>query len=256
MMGITALSALLWLLGAFTLTKQDLVRLNVSPVVMAECGKQVALNCSVSSLRDGLSIKRMAWIQNNRSLCTINNEETITLHHKSTQSNFRCDYKNGHLSLVFENVQPQETGESVVYMCKLHSNHELKHAYSTLDLQECCINTEGWVTSDGAACTFTKVYPDGDVHWFLGSHKISGRLLRSNTTKRVEEGGWLTIHSFLKMKDSHVSYNCSLWSPTSRQYISSILLHSPERRVKSGVGPHLPMWIVLFVSILLLVIMN
>ncbi|KAF1395054.1 hypothetical protein PFLUV_G00007560 [Perca fluviatilis] len=164
----TALYTLLWLLTAFV-TPQELVTLSVTPKITAECGKQVTINCNVSSSRHGLSIKHMNWSQNNRSFCSVDNEGNIT-HHRHTLSHFHCEYKHGQLSLIFKRVQPLESGD---YRCKLQSNQGAKHQYTIVELQECCGIVEGVSTSDGPACTFKYVYPDGDVHWFHGSHHLS-----------------------------------------------------------------------------------
>lgn len=90
---------------------------------------------------------------------------------------------------------------------------------------ECCEIVEGDLRSEGPTCTFKHVYPDGDVHWFHGSHSLSDGSLH-NTTKRVDEGGWLTIHSNLKWKSSGMPFNCSLKSTKSGSYIASTLVHN------------------------------
>lgn len=86
---------------------------------------------------------------------------------------------------------------------------------------------EGFLTSHGPGCTFKHVYPDGDVHWFQGSHHLSDGNLEYRTTKSVEEGGWLTITSYLERESSDVPYNCSLKSTKSGRYIASALVHNP-----------------------------
>ncbi|XP_031145386.1 uncharacterized protein LOC116043030 [Sander lucioperca] len=259
-MGYTALHTLLWLLTAFVLTTQEFVKLNVTPKITAECGKQVTLTCNVSSSRHGLSIKHMNWSQKNRSFCSVDSEGNIS-HHMHTLSHFHCEYKHGQLSLIFKRVQPLESGD---YRCKLQSNQGAKHQYTRVELQECCGIVEGVSTSGGPACTFKNVYPDGDVHWFHGSHNLSDGSVRQHTTKHVDEGGWLTIHSDLEWKSSTVPYNCSLKSITSGRYITCTSVQNSELLVitrsqqhthlgGNGVGSQGPMWTILCISILLAV---
>uniref|UniRef100_A0A8D0DHE6 Ig-like domain-containing protein n=1 Tax=Sander lucioperca TaxID=283035 RepID=A0A8D0DHE6_SANLU len=110
------------------------VKLNVTPKITAECGKQVTLTCNVSSSRHGLSIKHMNWSQKNRSFCSVDSEGNIS-HHMHTLSHFHCEYKHGQLSLIFKRVQPLESGD---YRCKLQSNQGAKHQYTRVELQGQC----------------------------------------------------------------------------------------------------------------------
>ncbi|XP_044046431.1 uncharacterized protein LOC122873589 [Siniperca chuatsi] len=261
-MGSTALHILLWLLSAFTLTTQELARLSVSSEITAECGKQVTLNCDVSSSRNGLSVIRMEWSQNKTTLCSVDSEGNITTHPRHTLSDFHCEYKHGQLSLIFQKAQPLGSGNSKRYMCKLQSNQGALHGYTRVELQECCGSIKGILSHDGPACTFKHVYPDGDVHWFHGSHNLSDG---HYTTKSVDKDGWLTIHSHLKRKSSDVSYSCFLKSTTSGRYIASTLVQKPEFLVRgtgaqgstdpdrNGVGSQRPMRTFVCISILLAV---
>lgn len=257
-MGLTAPHTLLWLLTALTLTTQELVKLSVSPTVTAECGRQVTLSCNVSSSLRGLSITRMKWSRNQTSLCSVDEKGDITRHHKHTLSDFWCEYKHGQLSLIFREVQPLESGTSEPYMCKLQSNQGALHKYTTVELQECCGSVEKAWTSDGPTCTFKRVHPHGDVHWFHHSHNHPSRS-RGNTTKQVDTGGWLTIHSYLKHKTSNVPYNCSLMSKSGR-HIGCTLIHMSRSiasrlttPVPNGVGSEGPMRTFLCFLILLVV---
>ncbi|KAF7643340.1 hypothetical protein LDENG_00241230 [Lucifuga dentata] len=134
-MGFSSLQILLLLINAIILTMQELVTLNVSPVIRAACGQQVTLTCNVSSSRHGLSIKHLAWIKNNKSLCGVNSEGKLTKHQRHTLSDFHCEYEQGQLSLIFQKVQPVESGASADYMCKLHSNHGLPNKHARVELQ-------------------------------------------------------------------------------------------------------------------------
>ncbi|XP_065815550.1 uncharacterized protein [Labrus bergylta] len=217
-MGFTALHLLLWLLAASTPTEQEMLSLYVTPKISAACGKQVTLACEVSSSQHGLSIKHMEWYQNNTSYCSVNSEETVSK--KNHQSNFSCDYQQGRLSLIFTEVQPMESG---TFRCKLHSNKGAKFGSTTLELQDGCGQVKGLIKDDYPICTFTRVYPDGEVHWFHGSNRLHGK---HKTNENVEDGGWLTIQSDLERKSSGESYNCSLWSTKTGRYIASTLVKS------------------------------
>nr|XP_020466690.1 uncharacterized protein LOC109966293 isoform X1 [Monopterus albus]XP_020466691.1 uncharacterized protein LOC109966293 isoform X1 [Monopterus albus]XP_020466692.1 uncharacterized protein LOC109966293 isoform X1 [Monopterus albus] len=251
-MGTTAL-LLLCLVPVFTCATQERLRLNVTPKITAEYGKQVVLQCSVSSMSPNtLAIKHMEWSQNKTPLCSVDSEGNVTIHNR-TASDFNCIYKSQELSLIFRKVQPLESGKSTPYMCKLRSDQGVRHEYSTVELEECCGHIEGILTSQGPACTFSHVYPDGDVHWFHGSHSFLGGSLGHNTTKRVEEGGWLTIHSSLERDSSDEPYNCSLKSTVSGTYIASTMIPKSEFLHSSAVRSLRPVRTAVGISILLAV---
>lgn len=254
-MEYTLLHTLVWLLPAFTFTTQELVKLSVTPKMTAECGQRVTLNCDVSSSRKGLLIKHMEWFHSLTSVCSVDSEGKIT-NHTQTLSDFYCEYQHGQLSLVFARVKPLERGN---YTCKLQSNRGAQHADTSVGLQECCGVAEGVWTRDRVTCTFKRVYPDGDVHWFHGSHKL-GRSGKQHTSKHVEEEGWLTIQSYLERKSPHVPYNCSLMSAASGRYIASTLVLNPESLASvgtqghkdgNGVVSHGPVWTLFCISLLL-----
>ncbi|XP_022620749.1 uncharacterized protein LOC111236330 [Seriola dumerili] len=259
-MGFTALH-ILCLVPAFTLTTQELVGLSVGPRITAECDKQVTLPCKVSSTQNGLSIKHLEWSTTQTSLCAVNSEGNIT-YNKSLFSDFRCEYGERQLSLIFQKVQPLK------YLCKLRSNKGVLYKYTTVELQECGQITEAVLTSEGPACTFNDVYPDGDVHWFHGSHNLSAGSKETSTTKSVDEGGRLIIHSDLKKwKSSDVPYNCSLRSSKSGRYIASALVKITEDLVgrgkpastyslPSGVRSQETMGTLLYISVLLAVMLK
>lgn len=251
-MGHKALHLLLWLLPVLTLTTQELV-LEVSPRVSAECGKRVTLNCRVSSSQNGLSVIKMQWYQDGTPLCS-ENKGNLTIHQKQSLSNFHCEYEYGQLSLVFHEVQPMDIREK--FMCKLRSNQGADQKYSMVELQECCGNVTGSLEREGNRhiCIFKHVHPDGDVHWFHGSHSYSSGP-HVDTSKQVEKGGWLTIHSSLRLKGSDRAFNCSLVSTDSGRYIASYSFQNPKvmgcRSGTNGVESKGPMRTFLFVSILL-----
>ncbi|XP_068448644.1 uncharacterized protein [Clinocottus analis] len=255
-MEYTILHTLIWLLPAFTFTTQELVKLSVSPGIDAKCGERVTLNCDVSSSRNGLIIKHMEWFQSDRSVCSVDEEGTVRNHTQSL-SDFYCEYEHGQLSLIFTRVKPLERGN---YTCKLQSNRGARNADTSVQLQECCGVAEGVWTKSLLTCTFKNVYPDGDVHWFHGSHKHSDRSGNQPTSKHVDREGWLTIQSSLERKSQHVPYNCSLMSTASGRYIASALVLNPEslarvrtqeHKNRNAVESHRLVWTLLCVSVIL-----
>lgn len=261
-MGFTALVCLL---SAFTLTTQDLVSLIVSPTVTAECGQQVTLNCNVSSYQHGLTIKHMEWSQGKTHLCTVDSLGELTQHNTNSLGDFHCNYEDGRLSLTFPYVQPLNSGK---YRCKLRSTEGAPYEYTTVELKECSGEVESVFTSDGPSCIFHRVYPDGDVHWFHGHHNLSDRSMPpdtfTDTSKSVDEEGYLTIYSQLKRKGPYLPYNCSLKSTRSGRYIASTLvkieLYDIDRtrplNSSSGVRSQEPMRTILGILILLAAIMK
>ncbi|XP_061535761.1 uncharacterized protein LOC133404139 isoform X1 [Phycodurus eques] len=203
------------ILTELTFSTQALV--SVSNVT-AECGEQVAIRCNASTRRDGLSVKHMEWSRNHKPLCQVDGEGKLN-HSRNAKSHLRCEYKKGQLSLIFAKVQPEDSGASNRYMCKLRSNWGISHGYSWIELQDCCGVAKGVLSKDGPVCTFSYVHPNGDVLWSHASRSQSEGPVRQNTFKSVEEGGWLTIQSQLEW-NSDGPLNCSLMSVDSGRHIS------------------------------------
>lgn len=117
----------------FVSVSTEMVRLDVSPRITAECNQQVTLQCNASST-NGLTIKHMQWSRSKSPLCSVNSKGEISYNDTSLR-NFSCQYENGQLSIIFTNLQPLETGHSQHYMCKLRSNKGVKHHYTTVELE-------------------------------------------------------------------------------------------------------------------------
>ncbi|KAG7486740.1 hypothetical protein JOB18_037802 [Solea senegalensis] len=248
----------LCLASVFTLTTQELVGLRVSPKITAECGKQVTLQCNVSSSLNGLSVKHMEWSYRKMHLCSVNSEGNISYSRDTDKIwDFYCEYEEGQLSLVFRTAQPDLQNE---YRCKLQSNKGAPHKYTTVELEECDGTVSGVLTSDGPSCTFNHVHPDRDVHWFLGSKNLSDGSANHNTTKSVEKGGWITIHSDLEWKEgSDEPFNCSLKSTKSGRYTASTLIQKAalkSLKATNGVRPQESMAAFLCVSLLFAVMLS
>lgn len=203
----------------------------------------------------------MEWSQEKTKLCTVDNLGGLVQHNTAPLGSFQCDYENGRLSVTFPHVRALNSGK---YRCKLRSNHGTSNEYTTLELKECCGKVEGVFMSDGPSCTFHRVYPEGEVHWFHGSHNLSDGSVRHNTSQSVDNEGYLTIHSYLKRQSSHVPYNCSLKSIRSGRYIASTLVKNELSRSGAvrNLGPsnltrsQEPMRTILGILILLAAIME
>lgn len=110
-----------------------MVKLNVSPQTTAEYGQPVTLQCNVSSMSSGeLQIKYMEWSKNKTILCSVNSDGEVTTDKTNTIGDFRCEYENQQLSLIFQQVQPMDIGS---YRCKLRSTQGATHDYSSLELE-------------------------------------------------------------------------------------------------------------------------
>ncbi|XP_056136627.1 uncharacterized protein LOC130113129 [Lampris incognitus] len=222
-MGFGTGITMLLLTTTFVSTTQELVWLNVSSEVTAACGQTVTLNCKVSSSREGLTVTHLRWNLNRKRLCEVDILGEVTQFRNHTQSEFQCAYTQRHLSLTFQQVQPMESVEAL-YMCKLHSNHGITEAKTTVELKECYRDVDVDANPKVATCRFTGVHPDGDVHWFHGSTRLTG----ANTSKSVEAGGWMTIVSSLEKDGNKEPYSCSLWNPASGQYLTDKPVGIPE----------------------------
>lgn len=101
---------------------------------------------------------------------------------------------------------------------------------------ECYREAQPSISDEGPTCTFTEVYPDGEVHWFQGPNNVTGD--PKIKTKQVKDGKFLTITSSLNRKtvSGEGAYNCSLWIPSTGAYLTSSLV--PEHGEARVEGPN------------------
>lgn len=130
---------------------------------------------------------------------------------------------------------------------------------------EFCGEVESVLTSDGPSCTFSHVYPDGDVFWFHDSRDLSDGSVNQSTSKTVDEHGWLTIRSWLSSSvkqewgSSGKPYNCSLQSSTSGRVLTSALVPDMTQNLRrsnsdgNGVKSHKTMTTVFSILVSLVV---
>ncbi|XP_029594912.1 uncharacterized protein LOC115178038 isoform X2 [Salmo trutta] len=243
----TQQTVMLWLCVARTLTTAELVKLSTVDSVIVPCHQSVRLQCNISTSQEGLLIKHLAWVcQDGKHLCDVNETGVTGTHPGSTPSAMECSYTpQTQLTLTLLQVRPLDQGK---YLCKLRSSHGVKEATTTVKLQECYREVQPSISDEGPTCTFTGVYPDGEVHWFQGANNVTGD--STINTKQVEDGASLTITSSLKRKtvSGEEAYNCSLWIPSTGSYLTSSLVvpeHDKARVVQpnaSGSGSNGPLW--------------
>ncbi|KAM9491251.1 uncharacterized protein ACWYII_003555 [Salvelinus alpinus] len=201
----------------------ELVKLSAVDSLIVPCHQSATLRCDLSTFQEGLSIYHMAWVrQDGKYLCDVNATGVMGTHPGNTPSAMECSYTpHAQLTLTLLQVQPLEQGK---YLCKLRSSHGVKEATTTVKLQECYGEVQPSVSDEGPTCTFTEVYPDGEVHWFQGSNNVTGD--PKIKTIQVKDGMFLTITSSLNRKtvSGEGAYNCSLWIPSTGAYLTSSLV--------------------------------
>ncbi|KAJ8002067.1 hypothetical protein DPEC_G00175950 [Dallia pectoralis] len=251
------LPGIIWMVVAvrLTLTKTELVKVHTKDNPSVSCQKSVTLHCNVSS-EENVTIDDLFWSRNhNKRLCAVGN---ITLHTENTklqtknlttqQHRFVCNYNQTSqlslsLSLTLQNAQPFDKG---TYTCKLFSNRGIKETTADLEFQgsECYKDANESSNDTHRTCTFTGVYPDGEVHWFQGSNNLTGSA--QTNTKQVETDGALTVTSSLKREKG--TYNCSLWIPSTGVYLASrvtpvlLTFESRSQLGNGGVVTFGPVW--------------
>eukprot|EP00063_Salmo_salar_P012063 XP_013986898.1 PREDICTED: uncharacterized protein LOC106564917 [Salmo salar] len=235
----TQQTVILWLRVAVTLSNTEptaeLVKLSTVDSLIVPCHQSVTLQCRISTFEEGLSIYHLAWVlQDGKYLCDVNATGVMRTHPGNTPSAMECSYTpQTQLSLTLLQVQPLEQGK---YLCKLRSNHGVKETTTTVKLQECYREAQPSISDEGPTCTFTEVYPDGEVHWFQGPNNVTGD--PKIKTKQVKDGKFLTITSSLNRKtvSGEGAYNCSLWIPSTGAYLTSSLV--PEHGEARVEGPN------------------
>ncbi|XP_046900096.1 uncharacterized protein LOC124483621 [Hypomesus transpacificus] len=195
--------------------------ISISPPLMAQCGQNLSLFCNIThSLPQGTHVT-MDWahMDSNEVICKVN-----TSHPTNETHDYTCSLRGGvYLELTLLGIKPDNQGR---YVCKLNSAVGAEDAVTSVTLDECYTGQSVTTTAEAHSCTFTGVYPDGQVHWFQGSNTLMG-----STTMHVEPRGGLTICSTLEINSTsgHLPYNCSLWSPRAKRYLTSQLVTVPSR---------------------------
>lgn len=201
------------------LTTEESVGLSSIPSLTAPCDQSLRLFCNITKLPAGTKVK-MSWVHHkpprvHRTLCEVDSENPT----RGNGGEFTCSLRDVHLELTLQ--QPVDEGS---YTCKLHSAAGITNNTTLVMLDDCYENVSAALTPEGPSCVFTRVRPDGDVHWFHASQ----RLHEPVTTKRVEEDGSVTVKSTLGggSGSGQGPYNCSLWNSGSKRYLTSRLVET------------------------------
>ena len=113
------------------------MKLSTDGSLIVPCHQSVSLQCRISTFQEGLSINHLAWVgQDGKCLCDVNATGVMGTHPGNTPSAMECSYNpQTQLTLTLLQVQPLERGK---YLCKLRSNHGVKEATTTVELQGEC----------------------------------------------------------------------------------------------------------------------
>ncbi|KAM9472941.1 uncharacterized protein ACWYII_008060 isoform 1-T1 [Salvelinus alpinus] len=198
------------------------MELRTSTEVKAQCDQNVSLQCDIMS-SSPLKIILFSWVRKMKQLCVVNATGVFSF------PGVRCDNTNNTLTLNLTRVMPSSQGN---YTCKLRSNLTITAANTTVTMQECLRTSEHKVFQNESQveCQLFGVYPEGTVHWFLGSENITES---ASTKSQLDEEGLFDIRSTLPTQAGTEPYNCSLWIPSSRTYSSHKQLHY-SRGISSG----------------------
>ncbi|XP_071371518.1 programmed cell death 1 ligand 1-like [Centroberyx affinis] len=192
------------------------LELQTSPQVVAQCGKNVTLECDVSSSSE-FDIKKFAWMTaESKHLCQL---EDGKLDHKVLcESKAEPLNKHRHrLTLTLTNMMPANQGE---YICKLYSSLGVENRRTVVTLEECLGSFDFSNNQSHVECQFHGVYPNGTVHWLQGSSNLTDS---ATTQTEQDQHGLYNVTSTLKVQPGDMSqpYTCSLWIPASMKYLSS-----------------------------------
>ncbi|XP_071768389.2 uncharacterized protein LOC139921901 [Centroberyx gerrardi] len=226
------------------------LELQTSPQVVAQCGKNVTLECDVSSSSE-FDIKKFAWMTaESKHLCQLDDgkfDREVLCESKAERLNKH--WLRHRLTLTLTNMMPANQGE---YICKLYSSLGVKNNRTVVTLEECLGSFDFSNNQSHVECQFHGVYPDGTVHWLQGSSNLTDS---STTQTEQDQHGLYNVKSTLKIQPGNMSqpYNCSLWIPASMKYLSSQKLDVTKpaaRNTSSGSSVKLQ-WICIMVGTLM-----
>ncbi|XP_029914368.1 neural cell adhesion molecule 1-like [Myripristis murdjan] len=122
--------------------------------------------------------------------------------------------------LTLTNITPADQGN---YTCKLHSDIGAEHNTSVVTVQECRGSSAGYMNDSQAECRFYGVYPTGTVHWFQDGANLTGS---AKTHIQEDQNRLFNVKSTIQIWPGNKTqlYNCSLWIPSMRKYLSSTVV--------------------------------
>ncbi|KAL4648042.1 hypothetical protein GN956_G8304 [Arapaima gigas] len=202
----------LLLLAAAKVAADGLVKLSTSDLEVAPCHHRVTLHCNISAAAPVL-VETLDWLRANTGtpLCEVNN-----LEHLTEAPGVHCVYSQGQqLMLTFRHIRAADQGQ---YICKLRSNRGIKEASATVKLKECYRSVHHRSSSSATACSFSGVYPEGEVHFFDGDRNLTRDLLHHSVEPNRD--GTFNVSGSIPAGGATGGHQCSLWMRTSGSYVA------------------------------------
>ncbi|XP_018616888.1 uncharacterized protein LOC108939770 [Scleropages formosus] len=219
----------LLLLAATTVTAHSLVKLSTDNLLVAPCHHRVTLHCNISSETQP-SVIHLAWlnVHTGKQLCVVDDLGELT-----EAQGVHCIYEPGEqLILTFRHIRAVDQGQ---YICKLRSNRGIKEVSATVKLQECYRGVHHDSSSSAMTCSFSGVYPEGEVHWFDGDRNITGD--SQHHSIKFNHDGTFNVSGSLPARTPTRAHHCSLWMHGSGSYLARHLLpQSSQIHSQAGNG--------------------
>ncbi|KAM7372171.1 hypothetical protein PAMP_009361 [Pampus punctatissimus] len=202
--------SIIWLTSAVSAAAKA-VDLQTIPKVVAQCGENVTLPCNATSshLSD---IRFFSWVGRNKTLCKYDGQPDPEVLCESV-----TETTHPKLTLTLIHVMPVHQGN---YLCKLHSKVGVNNQASFVTVQDCLGSSGSFINESHAKCWFNGVYPIGKVHWFQGVVELTES---ASTQEDKDQYGQYNITSTINVQKENLEqpYNCSLWIPHAKKYLSS-----------------------------------
>ncbi|KAF3700389.1 hypothetical protein EXN66_Car016076 [Channa argus] len=201
--------SIIWFSSAVGIAGGHTLELETTPEVLARCGDNVTLTCNANSSQK-LDVKLFTWSDGRRNLCPLDDGQRVP--------DVLCETTaSPALKATLINVMPVYKGR---YLCKLQSNLGATSAQTLLSVQDCLESSDFRINSSHAECRFTGVHPRGNVHWFQGDDNLTDS---ATTQEEEDQHGRYDVRSTIRIEErkSSEAYNCSLWMPDDRKYLSN-----------------------------------
>lgn len=230
-------TSIFWFVLAYSISVTYCKQLDTEQKVSTTCGSNVTLTCnaSKSELKD-LRVMKFEWQIKDKTLCQYEqNNSSRKIQCKTTNTTSELT-----LTMTILNIIPADEG---VYHCKLHTTGVTGNGQSHIKVEGCLGSSGNSMDKNSAKCSFSKVFPRGEIHWYQGESNLTG----ASIPKEVQdENGFYTFESEVPTEKGNQSqpYNCSLWMPSLNRYIAS------QRVESSGIKCQLQ-WICIILGILM-----